>query len=128
MAQFIFQDELVRRGLVNRFEVDSMAVSYEEEGNDIDPRAKAQLTKNNIPFSFHYAHRIEIRDFKEADHIYVMDHSNINILKRLFPFEDHSKVKLLNDPKEISDPWYTHNFDLAYSEIKQGVIRILEGK
>ena len=126
MAQFIFLDEINKRGLQDNYEVYSMAVSYEEEGNDIDSRAKNQLIKNGIPFSFHPAHRIQLDEYRDADVIYVMDYSNLNILKRLFPFEDYTKVKLLNDPDEISDPWYTHNFDLAFKEIKEGARKILE--
>ena len=126
MAQFIFLDEINKRGLQDDYEVYSMAVSYEEEGNDIDSRAKNQLFKNGIPFSFHPAHRIQLEEYRDADVVYVMDYSNLNILKRLFPFEDYTKVKLLNDPDEISDPWYTHNFDLAFKEIKEGARKILE--
>ena len=126
MAQFIFLDEINKRGLQDNYEVYSMAVSYEEEGNDIDSRAKNQLIKNGIPFSFHPAHRIQLEEYRDADVVYVMDHSNLSILKRLFPFEDYTKVKLLNDPDEISDPWYTHNFDLAFKEIKEGARKILE--
>ena len=128
MAQFIFLDEITRRGLREQYDVYSMAVSYEEEGNDIDSRAKNQLIKNGIPFSSHPAHRIELAEYRDADAIYVMDYSNLNILKRLFPFEDYTKVKLLNEPDEISDPWYTHNFDLAFKEIRDGVRKILEEK
>ena len=128
MAQFIFLDEINKRGLGEQYDVYSMAVSYEEEGNDIDSRAKNQLIKNGIPFSYHPAHRIQLDEYREADMIYVMDHSNLNILKRLFPYEDYSKVQLLNDPYEISDPWYTHNFDLAFREIRDAVRKIVEEK
>lgn len=126
MAHFIFLDEIKRRGLEDEYEVDSYAVSYEEEGNDIDSRAKHQLSKNDVPFTFHAAHRLSLQDYKNADEVYVMDESNLYYLKRIFPGEDFAKVKLLNDPEEISDPWYTHNFDLAFREIKEGVRKILE--
>ena len=60
MAQFVFLDEINKRGLSDQFEICSYAVSYEEEGNDIDSRAKNQLIKNHVPFSFHPAHRISL--------------------------------------------------------------------
>lgn len=126
MAHFIFLDEINKRGLSDQYEVDSMAVSYEEEGNDIDYRAKQQLTKNHIPYSYHEAHRITLDEYRSADHIYVMDNSNTYYLKRIFPNENYDKVKLLNAPNEISDPWYTHNFDSAFKEIKESIYRILE--
>ena len=128
MAQFIFLDEINKRGMGDRYEVTSLAVSNEEYGNDIDPRAKEQLRMNHVPFAFHPARRISLEEFRKADHIYTMDKSNISYLKYLFPDEDFSKVELLNDPYEISDPWYTHNFSLAFFEIKHAIIfRLLEG-
>ena len=126
IAHFVFLDEITKRGLLDEYDVSSAAVSYEEEGNDIDIRAKHQLDKNHIPYSFHPAHRITLEEYKKADHIYVMDMSNIYYLKRLFNGEDFTKVKLLNDPYEISDPWYTHNFDLAYKEIKDSIVRLFD--
>ena len=125
MAHYIFLDEITKRGLLDRYDVSSFAVSYEEEGNDIDYRAKEQLRKNDIPYFFHPATRIELEDYRKADLIYVMDNSNIRILKHLFPREDHSKIRLLNNPYEISDPWYTHDFDLAFMEIKESIYKIL---
>ena len=125
MAEFIFKDEISKRGLSDKYEVSSLAVSNEEYGNDIDYRAKEQLRKNHVPFSYHPARRISLEEYKQATHIYTMDNSNISYLKYLFPNEDYSKVELLNDPYEISDPWYTHNFDLAFDEIKKAIINRL---
>lgn len=126
MAQFIFLAEINKRRLSDKYEVDSMAVSYEEEGNDIDYRAKQQMNKNHIPFSYHQAHRISKEEFLRAKVIYTMDQSNIYYLQRIFPDFDHSKVRLLNHPYEISDPWYTHDFDLAFNEIRQSIVKILD--
>ena len=108
MAHFIFLDEINKRGIADRYEVNSFAVSYEEEGNDIDFRAKEQLRKNDVPFSFHPAHRIELEDYQKAAHIYVMDHSNIRLLKYLFPNEDHQKIKLLNDHQSNEHVYLIH--------------------
>ena len=53
-----------------------------------------------------------------------MDYNNVSYLKRLFPYEDFSKVSLLGD-KEIEDPWYTGNFEKVYQEIKTSIIHFL---
>ncbi len=127
MGEFIFKDEISKRGISDKYEVSSLAVSNEEYGNDIDYRAKEQLRKNHVPFGYHPARRISLEEFNEADHIFTMDESNISYLKYLFPDANFTKVELLNDPYEISDPWYTHNFDLAFSEIKQAIIKRLDG-
>lgn len=126
MAHYIFLDEINKRNLKEKYDVSSYAVSYEEEGNDIDYRAKKQLDKNNVPYSFHPATHISLDEYRKAKSIYTMDNSNIYILKRIFPNEDHSKIHLLNEPYEISDPWYTHDFDLAFKQIKKSIIRLIE--
>ena len=101
---------------------ESMAVSYEEEGNDIYPPAKRCLERHGIPYGKHEARRIQREDYERFDEIYVMDRSNLYLLKRIVEDTEH-KVKLLND-YEIEDPWYTGNFDKVYEEIKEGIEKI----
>ncbi|MCR4561909.1 MAG: low molecular weight phosphotyrosine protein phosphatase [Bacilli bacterium] len=107
-----------------RYHYFSRAVSNEEYLNDIYPPAKEILRRHQIPFSLHQARRISLDEFLEADTIFVMDNSNIKYLERLFPEQDHSKVRLL-DPNEIEDPWYTGNFERVYQQITAGIKRFL---
>ena len=54
-----------------------------------------------------------------------MEQYNIRNLRRIIPDDPMDKVHLLLDyssnPRDISDPWYTDNFDKAYSDIKEGL-------
>ena len=101
---------------------ESMAVSYEEEGNDIYPPAKRCLERHGIPYERHRARRIQKEDYGRFDEIYVMDRSNLYNISRIIEDTEH-KVKLLNE-YEIEDPWYTGNFDKVYEEIKEGIEKI----
>ena len=43
MAEFIMKDLVAKAGAAGRFEIDSAAVSREEEGNSIYPPARREL-------------------------------------------------------------------------------------
>lgn len=129
MAEYIFKHIIKINRLEDKFEVVSRATSKEEIGNDIYPRSKDELRKNNIPFDRHYARQISLNEFKEADFILAMEEYNVRNLKRLYPNEDFSKVYLLrnwsNGTKEISDPWYNGKFSLVFEEIYEGCFDFL---
>ena len=108
----------------HKHEYISRATSLEEIGNDIYYPARITLEKHGVPYSHREAKRITGEEFKEASHIFVMDYNNLSYLKRLFPYEDYSKVSLLG-VREIEDPWYTGNFEKVYEEIKTSIIHFL---
>ena len=53
MAEFILKNKLLKLNLSKEIYVTSRATSYEEEGNDIYPKAKQQLIEMNIPIKKH---------------------------------------------------------------------------
>ena len=143
MAEFVFRHLAKELGREDDFEISSAAVSYEEEGNGLYPYAADTLRRHGIPFRHHRAHRITKQEYEEADLVIVMDSSNLRLIKRITG--DCDKVhKLLeyaamergtatrqnsvNNPDEIpdvADPWYTGNFEQAYSDILRGCRALL---
>ena len=115
MAEFIF------KSLTDKYIVESRATSTEEIGNDIYPPVKEVLSKNNIPYSRHYAKQITLEDYNKFDIIICFDEYNYNNLKRMF--NDISKVKMISE-YDVSDPWYTRSFDECFKEIYDGCIKI----
>ena len=121
-AEFVFK-------MLNKdHEVISRALSHEEIGNDIYPPMKRELTKNSIPFQRHYASRITIDDFTNADYIFYMDAENEYHLTRMFG--KSNKIipiyRFTNGISEIEDPWYSGRFDLVVKQITQCVKDILD--
>ena len=114
--------EYILKSLDDSIKVESRATSTEEIGNDIYPNAKEELKKHNIAFERHYAKQITIDDYNCFDLIVCFDDHNIKNLKRLIN-DDKKVIKLLD--KDIDDPWYTRDFEKAYSEIYDGCIRLL---
>ena len=132
MAEFMMKDLVQRNGLSDRFEIASAATSTEEiwggRGNPMDRRAQRVLQTHGIPFEAGEARQITARDFAENDYIILMDGGNLRGLRRLLGRQAEEaaegKVSLLLDhtdrPGEVSDPWYTGDFETAYRDIEKG--------
>ena len=125
MAEFIFKHIAEINGTSPLFEVASAATSREEIGNDIYPPAKHILTMHGIPFNSRSARQMTKADYDYYDHIILMDGNNIRNFTRMFG-EPSSKVKLLmsftDRPGDVSDPWYSGDFETAYSDIHEGCV------
>lgn len=126
MAQWIMQDLIDKNGLSDRFETDSAAVSSEETGNTIYPKARLKLQEKHIPIGKHYARRINSSDYQTFDEIYLMDAWNARLIRRLLPHDPQEKIHYLLDDEEIDDPWYTQDFETAFQQIQRGCIKRLE--
>jgi len=124
MAEFIFKDIVSKKRLSDNFVIKSAATSYEEIGNDIHYGAKDKLIKENIPFTKRKATKITPDDYNKYNFIIGMDDSNIRSIKRIVGEDVDNKISKLLDysdnPRDIADPWYTGNFEVAYRDIVEG--------
>jgi len=127
MAEMVMKELCRQAGVESQFEIASAAVSQEETGNDIYPPAKRKLREKGIPFERHSARQITPADYAYYDHILCADRSNLHWLERIIGEDTEQKVSLmkqwLNDQTvneqniDISDPWYTDDFEAAYQDI-----------
>ena len=128
MAEYIMKKIVHDHHMSDLFEISSAATSYEEIGNDIYPPAKRILKANNVPFGIHHARHMEPSDEAYYDYIVGMDDENMYYLRRMY--RNSPKISLLLDctehPREVSDPWYTRNFQRAYNDIYEGCTALLE--
>ena len=123
MAEFVFKELARRAGVAAEFEVDSVAVSAEELGNPIYPPAKAQLRSHGIPFDDHRARVLTRRDYDAADHLVVMDRSNLRGVARICGTAE--KARLLLGDRDVSDPYYSGDFAQTWQDIAEGCRRLL---
>ena len=124
MAEFVMKDLVEKAGVADRFEIDSAAVSREEEGNAIYPPARRELQRHGIRCDGHAAHQITRTELDSYDKIYYMDASNARYLRRLFGDVAEKCQPLL--PRDVADPWYTGDFTATWNDIVEGCNRILE--
>jgi len=134
MAEFILKHLCQEAGVEKQFEIASAAVSTEEIGNDIYPPAKRVLTAHGIPFSRRAARQITKTDLENYDHIICADRSNIRIMEYRFDSSvlehSHAQVSLMMEwagqSRDVSDPWYTGDFETAYQDIYTSCQAILK--
>lgn len=127
-AQWVFEDLVRKASLQNSYEIDSAALTGEEIGNPIYPPMARVLDAHHIFYGDHRARRMTLSDAKHFDHIYYMDDENRWHLERLLSGHSEllSKCEPLSKHKEISDPWYTRNFEKAYAQILEACKERLE--
>ena len=129
MAEMVMKELCRQAGVDHLFEIDSAAVSREEIGNDIYPPAKRKLREKGIPFTFHAARQITRADYDYYDYIICADRSNLRWLERIIGEDTAHKVSLMmswvGDTRDVSDPWYTGDFEAAYRDTDESCQAIL---
>lgn len=129
MAEFMFKDMVKKRGLEEKFYVESAATSDEEcwngVGNPVYPPAKAELAKHGIMCEGKRARQITREDYAKFDYLIGMESMNIRNMMRVWGDDSDGKIhKLLDFTKRggnISDPWYSGDFVTAYKDIEEGL-------
>ena len=134
MAEFILKDMVQKQGIAEQFVISSAATSTEEiwngVGNPVYPPAKAELARHGIGCEGKRAVQLTRADYDKYDFLIGMDSANIRNMQRILGGDSEEKVfKLLSFAgldKDISDPWYTGNFGVTYSDIVLGCESFLE--
>ena len=129
-AEFLLRELLDQAGLGGDYTVASAATSSEEIGNPVYPPARRKLEEKGVPVRAHRARRMTAEDCEAYDLLIGMDEANIRNMKRFAWGEAEKKIRLLLDftdaPGEVSDPWYTRDFERAYRDILRGCEALLE--
>lgn len=130
MAEYIFKDLVEKAGMESGYVIDSAGCSDEEEGNALYPPAQKVLSEHGIPFGRHRARQVTEEDMRRADHVIVMDSWNLRSLGYRYGKKYADKTRRMlsfcgEDDTDVSDPWYTRDFETAYREILRGCEALL---
>ena len=110
--------------------VDSAGTAAYHIGNQPDPRSINVGKKNGVDISSFRARKFTQEDFRNFNHIYVMDKSNYNDVLSLAQLsEDHKKVKLILEyEQEVPDPYYgdVGGFDHCYNLLDKACDQIVK--
>ena len=134
MAEFIFKDLISKNGLENRFYIASSATSTEEiyrgVGNPVYPPAKKELEAHGISCDGKRAVQLTKEDYEKYDLFIGMDSANIRNMHIILGADKDGKIKKLleyaGEDKDVSDPWYSQRFDIAYNDILKGCTALLK--
>ena len=123
MAEFLFKDYVQKKGVEDIFHIESAATSSEEIGNPVHYGTRKILNSLGIDCSKKRARRIRLEDMNEYDFIIGMDQYNISNLRRFFDTKNkiYSLLEFANMHRDISDPWYTGDFQKTYEDICIGI-------
>ena len=134
MAEFIMKDLAARADLADAFYIASAATSSEEiwngVGNPVYPPAKAKLAEYGISCAGKRAVQLTRADYDRYDYLIAMDNANIRNMNRILGGDPEDKIsKLLSfagSDRDISDPWYTGDFDVTYRDVLEGCEALLK--
>ena len=129
MAELVFKKLVKEQGLELSFNIDSFGTSDEEEGNPIYLPAQKTLKSHGVEGT-HISKQLTLRDIVNFDYILVMDSSNLFDVLRLTGGKFGDKIFKLcsftDSPRDVADPWYTRDFERAFSDILDGCQAFLE--
>lgn len=124
MAEYIMKELVRREGRSGEFLIDSCAVSTEELGNGVYPPARAELERRGIPCGRHSAVQLTRSDYDRYDLFIVMDRSNLRRARSILGGDPEGKLRMLmtyaGEERDVSDPWYSRRFDVAFDDIYEG--------
>ena len=130
MAEYIFKDMVKEAGLEREFRIASAATSAEEIGNSIYPPAGRKLLEHGIRADGHRARQLRREDYAQWDYLIGMESIHLRRMTALFRGDPEGKLTRLLDytdrPGDISDPWYSDDFDTAWREIERGCRALFE--
>ena len=129
MAEFLFRDMVKKAGREKDFAISSRATSCEELGNPVHPGTRRVLERLGISTKGKFAQRITAKECDEADLIIIMDENNRRNLAPFIGSNGHKVASLLSYAglsRDISDPWYTGNFEETYADVKLGLDALWE--
>ena len=130
MAEFIMKDLVKKQGLSDKFIIESRATSTEAIGCSVYPPAKRKLLEHGLSCNGKTAKQITKSDYLHFDYIILMDKINLRNFSRVIGEDTDNKVSLLMDfterPGEVSDPWYTDDFETTYIDILEGCSGFLD--
>ena len=130
MAEFVFKDMVNKKGLSDKFYIESAATSGYTIGEGIYYGTRDILKEQGIPFTEHKARQITKEDYNKFEYILAMENKNIASILRIVGEDKEKKIYRLLDfsdsPRDIADPWYTGDFDITYYDVEEGCGKFLE--
>lgn len=124
MAEFLLKDIVSKINQKDNFQICSAGTNA-DIGWDMHHGSKKKLTEVGVPFSPRAARQLVPKDYENFDYLLCMENMNVNDTLEIIGKDPESKVIRLLDfskkPRDIADPWFTHDYDKAYDDILEGI-------
>ena len=130
MAEFIFRDMAEKAGIGDKVFVASASTHSENTGWPVHKETQKKLKLHGIVPAGKHSVKLQKSDYEKYDYIIGMDSDNIRNMKKILGGDPEGKVKRLleftGENRDVADPWFTHNFDIAHDDIVRGCTALLE--
>lgn len=124
MAEFLLKNMVAQMNQAGQFQICSAGTNA-DIGWDMHQGSKKKLTEVGVPFSPRTARQLLPKDYENFDYLLCMESMNVNDALEIIGKDPESKVVRLldfsNNPRDIADPWFTHDYDTAYEDILEGI-------
>ncbi|MBP3359814.1 MAG: low molecular weight phosphotyrosine protein phosphatase [Clostridia bacterium] len=127
MCEFVMKAMAEKENLSDKIFAASAATSLEAIGCDIHRGTQKVLTEHGIPFESRAAVRLEKSDLPKYDYFIGMDSANISNMKKILgdSRKIHRLLEFAELGRDISDPWYTHDFNRTYEDVTLGCAALM---
>ena len=130
MAEFVLKDMVSKRGISDKFHIESCATSTEEIDNPVHHGTRNKLAEFGISVKGKVAVQLKKSDYNKYDYLIAMDTNNVRNIFRIINSDPENKVSRLLDfagsGADIADPWWTGDFDETYDDVLKGCNALLE--
>lgn len=128
------KDIVSRAGQADRFYIASAATTENEiwggVGNPVYPPMQRVLASHGLSCEGKRAVLLTRKDYSCYDYLIGMDNENLHDMKYICGGDPEGKMSLLmswtGEDREVSDPWYTRDFEAAYRDIVEGCKALFE--
>jgi protein-tyrosine phosphatase len=137
LAEGIFRQRVVDRGLDSFFEIDSCGTAAYHIGETPDHRSLTNARKNGVNYQ-HLGRQAKESDFQRFDYILAMDASNHRNLMNIRPNNATAKLMMMRDfdhqrsGDDVPDPYFggedgfQHVFEILDESVNQLIDHIVE--
>ncbi len=134
LAEGVFLGEVVRRGLGDRFVVDSCGTAAYHVGEAPDPRSCQVAAQYGLDITHQRARQLASADFARFDWIVAMDRANARAIEQARPNGARARVARFMDfvpdstSQDVPDPYYggPEGFERVYDLLRRGADRLLD--
>ena len=130
MAEFVMKDLVAKAGREAEFQIASAGTESFNNGKPVYPEAARMLARHGISCKGKTARQLQNEDYDAYDLLIGMDQDNLFHMHRICGGDFYDKFHLLMEftgrPGDVSDPWYTRDFDAAWRDTAEGCRGLLD--
>lgn len=128
MAEAIFKHLVDEEGLAGKFHIESAGTGKWHVDQPPHPGTLDVLRRNAVNSQPKFARQINGSDFQTFDYIIAMDAENVADIQARFGIQVHKLMEFAPQSliRDVPDPYYDGNFDLAFRLIYAGCTGLLE--